>query len=185
MSSTALEPELAGVSGPPAGRSLATVLAVVGIPMFMVTLDNLVVTNALPVIKTELGASLTDLQWFINAYTLSFAALLLTASAIGDRLGRRRIFLAGITLFTLASAACAMATEPWMLIAALPLYLYITPLDHYYYLPHNDTAILLNDDAAAHVGWAFIFAAIFFAYRGIVTAESGARSRFSLATEAN
>src|SRR5882757_3735832 len=118
MSSTALEPELAGVSGPPAGRSLATVLAVVGIPMFMVTLDNLVVTNALPVIKTELGASLTDLQWFINAYTLSFAALLLTASAIGDRLGRRRIFLAGITLFTLASATCALATEPWMLISA-------------------------------------------------------------------
>jgi len=75
--------------------------------------------------------------------------------------------------------------EAWMLIAALPLYLYITPLDHYYYLPHNDTAILLNDDAAAHLGWAFIFAAIFFAYRGIVTAESSARSRFSLATEAN
>ena len=118
MSSTALEPELAEVSGPPVRRSLATVLAVVGIPMFMVTLDNLVVTNGLPVIKTELGASLSDLQWFINAYTLSFAALLLTASAIGDRLGRRRIFLAGITLFTLASAACAMATEPWMLIGA-------------------------------------------------------------------
>jgi len=118
MSTTALEPELAGVSGPPVRRSLATVLAVVGIPMFMVTLDNLVVTNALPVIKTELGASLTDLQWFINAYTLSFAALLLTASAIGDRLGRRRMFLAGIALFTLASAACALATEPWMLITA-------------------------------------------------------------------
>jgi EmrB/QacA subfamily drug resistance transporter len=90
----------------------------VGIPTFMVTLDNLVVTNALPVIKAELGASLSDLQWFVNAYTLSFAALLLTAAAIGDRLGRRRIFLAGITLFTLASAACALATEPWMLIGA-------------------------------------------------------------------
>jgi EmrB/QacA subfamily drug resistance transporter len=76
------------------------------------------VTNALPVIKTELGASLTDLQWFVNAYTLAFAALLLTASAIGDRLGRRRIFLAGIALFTAASAACALATEPWMLICA-------------------------------------------------------------------
>jgi EmrB/QacA subfamily drug resistance transporter len=119
MTSTALEPADAPAVGEPAvRRSLATVLAVVGIPMFMVTLDNLVVTNALPVIKTELGASLTDLQWFINAYTLSFAALLLTASAIGDRLGRRRIFLTGITLFTLASAACAMATEPWMLIGA-------------------------------------------------------------------
>src|SRR5882672_5332178 len=59
---------------------LAAVLAAVGIPMFMVTLDNLVVTNALPVIKREIGASLTDLQWFVNAYTLSFAALLLTAA---------------------------------------------------------------------------------------------------------
>ncbi|TWD82054.1 EmrB/QacA subfamily drug resistance transporter [Kribbella amoyensis] len=116
MTSTALEPGPVAVPG--ARRSLGTVLAVVGIPMFMVTLDNLVVTNALPVIKAELGASLTDLQWFVNAYTLAFAALLLTASAIGDRLGRRRIFLAGIALFTLASAACALATEPWMLITA-------------------------------------------------------------------
>ncbi|MFI5716798.1 DHA2 family efflux MFS transporter permease subunit [Nocardia sp. NPDC051750] len=99
-------------------RPLAAVLAAVGIPMFMVTLDNLVVTNALPVIRTELGASLSDLQWFVNAYTLSFAALLLTASALGDRLGRRRIFLGGITLFTLASAACALATDPGMLVAA-------------------------------------------------------------------
>ncbi|MEV0295415.1 MFS transporter [Nocardia sp. NPDC050710] len=99
-------------------RPLAAVLAAVGIPMFMVTLDNLVVTNALPIIRTELGASLSDLQWFVNAYTLSFASLLLTAAAIGDRLGRRRVFLAGIALFTLASAACALATEPWMLIAA-------------------------------------------------------------------
>lgn len=101
-----------------AKRPLAAVLIAVGIPMFMVTLDNLVVTNALPVIRTELGASLSDLQWFVNAYTLSFASLLLTASAIGDRLGRRRVFLFGIGLFTLASAACAVASEPWQLIAA-------------------------------------------------------------------
>lgn len=99
-------------------KSPALVLAAVGIPMFMVTLDNLVVTNALPVIRTDMGASLGDLQWFVNAYTLSFAALLLTASALGDRLGRRRVFLAGIALFTLASAACALATDPAMLIAA-------------------------------------------------------------------
>ncbi|WP_020672323.1 DHA2 family efflux MFS transporter permease subunit [Amycolatopsis nigrescens] len=113
----------AAPSAPRAGRQrehrpLAAVLAAVGVPMFMVTLDNLVVTTALPVIKTNLGASLTDLQWFVNAYTLSFAALLLTASALGDRLGRRRMFLAGIALFTVASAACALATEPWMLTAA-------------------------------------------------------------------
>ncbi|MFD4430803.1 MFS transporter [Nocardia sp. NPDC058497] len=106
---------------PPGGTKtapLGAVIAAVGIPMFMVTLDNLVVTNALPVIKTELGASLSDLQWFINAYTLSFASLLLTASALGDRIGRRRVFLAGIAVFVAASAACALATEPWMLILA-------------------------------------------------------------------
>ena len=119
MKSAVVERDPAPVP-PPSRRSwpLAAVLAAVGIPMFMVTLDNLVVTTALPVIKRELGASLTDLQWFVNAYTLSFAALLLTAAALGDRLGRRRVFLAGISLFTLASAACALATEPWMLTAA-------------------------------------------------------------------
>jgi EmrB/QacA subfamily drug resistance transporter len=115
MTSTALdERELTA----PRSRGLGLILAAVGIPVFMVTLDNLVVTNALPVIKSELGATLSDLQWFVNAYTLAFAALLLTAAAIGDRLGRRRVFLAGITLFTLASAACALATEPWMLIGS-------------------------------------------------------------------
>lgn len=109
------------VASPPATskrRSMAAVLAAVSIPMFMVTLDNLVVTTALPVIKTSLGASLTDLQWFVNAYTLSFAALLLSMAALGDRIGRRRLFLAGIALFTVASAACALATEPWQLTAA-------------------------------------------------------------------
>ena len=99
-------------------RPLAAVLAAVGIPTFMVTLDNLVVSTALPVIHTELGASLADLQWFVNAYTLPFAAFLLTAAALGDRIGRRRMFLAGIAVFTLASAAAAMATEPWQLTAA-------------------------------------------------------------------
>ncbi|WP_069166577.1 MFS transporter [Nocardia altamirensis] len=114
-----LEPAAAATVAPSTGgRAIAAVLAAVGIPTFMVTLDNLVVTNALPVIRTELGASLADLQWFINAYTLSFAALLLTVSALGDRLGRRRVYLAGILLFTVASAACALATEPWMLITA-------------------------------------------------------------------
>ncbi len=111
------------VTAPPPerGRPLAAVLAAVSIPMFMVTLDNLVVTTALPVIKANLGASLADLQWFVNAYALSFAALLLSAAALGDRLGRRRMFLAGIVLFTAASAACALATEPWQLTAARAL----------------------------------------------------------------
>jgi EmrB/QacA subfamily drug resistance transporter len=97
---------------------LAAVLAAVGIPTFMVTLDNLVVTTALPVIRTDMGASLTDLQWFVNAYTLPFAAFLLTASALGDRIGRRRMFVAGIVVFTLASLAAGLAAEPWQLTIA-------------------------------------------------------------------
>ncbi|BFU45994.1 DHA2 family efflux MFS transporter permease subunit [Krasilnikovia sp. MM14-A1004] len=101
-----------------ATRPLAAVLAAVGIPTFMVTLDNLVVSTALPVIRTELSASIADLQWFVNAYTLPFAAFLLTAAALGDRIGRRRMFLAGIAVFTLASAAAALATAPWQLTAA-------------------------------------------------------------------
>ncbi|MCO8271252.1 DHA2 family efflux MFS transporter permease subunit [Actinoplanes sp. TRM 88003] len=99
-------------------RPLGWVLAAVGIPTFMVTLDNLVVSTALPVIRTDLGASLTDLQWFVNAYTLPFAAFLLTAAALGDRIGRRRMFVAGLIVFTLASAAAALATESWQLTAA-------------------------------------------------------------------
>jgi EmrB/QacA subfamily drug resistance transporter len=99
-------------------RSLAAVLAAVGIPIFMVTLDNLVVSTALPVIRTDLGASLPELQWFVNAYTLPFAAFLLTAAALGDRIGRRRMFLGGIVVFTLASAAAGLAAESWQLTAA-------------------------------------------------------------------
>ncbi|MEV3959914.1 MFS transporter [Nocardia sp. NPDC050193] len=121
LSPPATTPSAAPVVTPPTGtgrRPLAAVLAAAGLPMFMVTLDNLVVTNALPVIRAELNASLGDLQWFVNAYTLSFAALLLTASALGDRLGRRRVFLAGIAVFTAGSAACALATDPAMLVAA-------------------------------------------------------------------
>src|ERR1700742_2529033 len=101
-----------------ASRPLAAVLAAVGIPTFMVTLDNLVVSTALPVIRTDLHASLTSLQWFVNAYTLPFAAFLLTASAIGDRIGRKRMFLFGLMVFTLASAAAGLATSSWELTAA-------------------------------------------------------------------
>ncbi|MEU4694833.1 MFS transporter [Actinoplanes sp. NPDC023714] len=105
----------------PATRSLGLVLAAVGIPTFMVSLDNLVVSTALPVIRTELNASITDLQWFVNAYTLPFAAFLLTAAALGDRIGRRRMFLVGIAIFTLASAGAALSAEPWQLTATRAL----------------------------------------------------------------
>jgi EmrB/QacA subfamily drug resistance transporter len=115
---TTLAPGRAAPAAAPRTRPLAAVLAAVGIPMFMVTLDNLVVTTALPAIRADLGASISELQWFVNAYTLPFAAFLLTAAALGDRLGRRRMFVTGIVVFTLASAAAALATEPWMLTAA-------------------------------------------------------------------
>src|SRR3954469_18105204 len=120
MTTTAVRPSAAP---PPrsrrrATRPMAAVLAAVGIPVFMVTLDNLVVSTALPMIRTDMGASITDLQWFVNAYTLPFAAFLLPAAALGDRIGRRRMFLAGLVVFTLASAAAALASAPWELTAA-------------------------------------------------------------------
>src|SRR6516165_4053356 len=85
---------------------------------FMVTLDNLVVTTALPVIRHDLGASLDGLEWTVNAYTLTFAVLLLTGAALGDRFGRRRMFAAGLGVFVAASAACATAPTAGALIAA-------------------------------------------------------------------
>ncbi|MGN6425963.1 MAG: DHA2 family efflux MFS transporter permease subunit [Leifsonia sp.] len=103
-----------------AARRIPVWLAIVAasLPMFMATLDNLVVTSALPVIARDLSASIEELQWVVNAYTLSFATLMLMAVGLGDRFGRRTVFLGGIAVFTLASAASALATEPWMLIAA-------------------------------------------------------------------
>ena len=77
-------------------------LAVVAtsLPMFMATLDNLVMTSALPVIRADLAASVDDLAWFVNAYTLAFATFMLPAATLGDRWGRRRVMLGGLTLFT-------------------------------------------------------------------------------------
>src|ERR687892_458928 len=98
-------------------RSLWT-LAIVSVALFMVTLDNLVVTNALVSIREDLGASLEQLEWTVNAYTLSFAVFLLTAAALGDRLGRRAVFAAGIGVFTIASAAAALAPSTDALIAS-------------------------------------------------------------------
>ncbi|MGH2741672.1 MAG: MFS transporter, partial [Thermoleophilaceae bacterium] len=96
-------------------------LAIVSIALFMVTLDNLVVTNALVSIREDLGASLEELEWTVNAYTLSFAVFLLSAAALGDRLGRRAVFAAGIGIFTLSSAAAALAPSTDALIAARAL----------------------------------------------------------------
>ena len=92
--------------------------AVVSTALFMVVLDNLVVTTALPSIREDLGATIESLQWTVNAYTLSFAVLLLTGAALGDRFGRKRMFIVGVSLFTVASAAAALAPTTSALIAA-------------------------------------------------------------------
>src|SRR5512142_2188627 len=105
----------------PNAKTTATqrwVLGLSAVASFMVVLDLLVVATALPTIQRHLGASLADLEWTVNAYTLSFAVLLMTGAALGDRLGRRRIFAAGLVLFAAASAACALASSVGMLVIA-------------------------------------------------------------------
>ncbi len=92
--------------------------AIVSVALFMVVLDNLVVTTALPSIRADLGATIQSLEWTVNAYTLSYAVLLLTGAALGDRFGRRRMFVIGLALFTAASAAAALAPTTAALIAA-------------------------------------------------------------------
>src|SRR5580692_9483185 len=96
----------------------AWVLVLVSAASFMVFLDALVVTTALSTIRQDLGASIEALEWTVNAYNLSFAVLLLTGAALGDRLGRRGTFAAGIALFVAASAACALASSAgWLIVA--------------------------------------------------------------------
>ena len=100
-------------------RSSATwTFIITALALFMVSLDNLVVTMALPVIRLDLGASLADLEWTVNAYTLTYAALLLFGAALGDRFGRRRVFAIGLAIFTLGSAAAALAPTSTALILA-------------------------------------------------------------------
>jgi EmrB/QacA subfamily drug resistance transporter len=96
-------------------------LVITSVALFMVSLDNLVVTTALPVIRRDLHASLPQLEWTVNAYTLTFAVLLLTGAALGDRFGRRRAFVGGLLLFTGASALAALSTTATMLDVARAL----------------------------------------------------------------
>ncbi|MET7943674.1 MFS transporter [Streptomyces sp. NPDC005302] len=93
-------------------------LVITSVAGFMAALDNLVVTTALPSIRKDLGGALDDLEWTVSAYTLTFAVLLMFGAALGDRFGRRRLFLVGLTIFTGASAAAAMAPGIDSLIAA-------------------------------------------------------------------
>jgi len=98
-------------------RSIWT-FVITSVALFMASLDNLVVTTALPSIRDHLHASLEGLQWTVNAYTLTFAVLLLTGATLGERYGRRRLFVAGLALFTAGSAAAALAPGIGWLVAA-------------------------------------------------------------------
>src|SRR5215831_4630188 len=103
---------------PGKGRHLGWVLALTSIGYFVVVLDSVVVITALPRMQHSLHASLSSLQWTVNAYGIAFAAGIITAAALGDRFGRRRIFNFGLALFTIASAACALAPSAPALVAA-------------------------------------------------------------------
>src|SRR6185295_7091156 len=90
-------------------------LIAVSVATFMLLLDITVVNTALPSIQEDLNATFTDLQWVIDAYTLSLAALVLTAGVLADRLGRRRVFAAGLAIFTVASLAAGLSPDPTFL----------------------------------------------------------------------
>ncbi|HEU5425431.1 MAG TPA: MFS transporter, partial [Actinocrinis sp.] len=117
-------PQSSAAAGLSARAAEATVghpirtFVITGVAMFMAQLDNLVVTTALPSIQKSLHTGLQGLQWTISAYTLTFAVFLLTGSTLGDRFGRRRLFSLGLTLFTAASVASALAPNIGVLIAA-------------------------------------------------------------------
>jgi EmrB/QacA subfamily drug resistance transporter len=104
-----------------ANKQALSTFVVTTIALFMVVLDNLVVSTAIPVIRTELGASLEELEWTVNAFTLTFAVFLLTGAALGDRYGRKRVFMLGVGIFTIGSATAALAPSADALIAARAL----------------------------------------------------------------
>jgi EmrB/QacA subfamily drug resistance transporter len=99
-------------------REQRWVLGLASLASFIVILDVMVVATALTALRRHLGASLADLEWTVSVYTLSFAVLLMTAAALGDRLGRRRVFAAGLAVFAVSSAACALSPDAAALIAA-------------------------------------------------------------------
>ena len=102
----------------PQPTRVAWTFAISSIALFMAALDNLVVTTALPVIRASFNASLGELEWIVNAYTLTFAVLLLTGAALGDRFGRKRLFIIGLVVFTAGSAVAALSSTVTVLIVA-------------------------------------------------------------------
>src|SRR5215216_873653 len=93
-------------------------LAAVSFGLFMIMLDNTVVNVALPSIRADLGISISELEWVVNGYALTFGVLLLTGGKLADLLGRRRIFMLGLVVFTASSVACGLANTAGLLIGA-------------------------------------------------------------------
>src|SRR4029077_12319720 len=93
-------------------------LGAVAVGLFMIMLDNTVVNVALPSIERDLGLSLSELEWVVAGYALTFAAFMLTGGKLADLLGRRRVFVAGLVVFTAASLACGLAGSADVLIGA-------------------------------------------------------------------
>jgi MFS family permease len=105
-------------SKPLGGRGLLSVAGLTSAAYFMVVLDSVVVVTALPRMEKDLHAGVASLQWTLNAYGIAFAAGIITGAALGDRFGRRRAFTSALALFSLASAACALAPDMALLVAA-------------------------------------------------------------------
>jgi len=103
---------------PAANHRVLWTFAISSIALFMAALDNLVVTTALPVIRARFQANLAELEWIVNAYTLTFAVLLLTGAALGDRFGRKRLFIIGLAIFTGGSTIAALSSNVSVLIVA-------------------------------------------------------------------
>lgn len=99
-------------------RSRWFALVILCAAIMMIILDGTIVTVALPVIQADLGFTPAGLSWVMDSYLIAFGGLLLLSGRLGDLLGRKRMFLAGLAVFTLASLACGLATHPGMLITA-------------------------------------------------------------------
>src|SRR4051795_10276340 len=110
--------QLLPASGDAVTRRERSTIAITGAALFMVVLDNLIVASTLPAIQRSLGGSLDSLEWVLNAYILAFGVLMLTAAALGERYGRRKLFVIGVALFTVSSAAGAGGPDVGAPIAA-------------------------------------------------------------------
>src|SRR5712672_4090564 len=102
----------------PSRLAISLTLAAMSLGYGVVQLDVTIVNTALNAIGTSLGGGVSELQWVVNSYTIAFAAFILTAGALGDRIGAKRIFMAGFAIFTAASVGCALAPNAAILIAA-------------------------------------------------------------------